>query len=117
MNNALSVSGIERIGNLYGKIDDLVSGKGLLLDEMLQRLAFEMLHRDKSAAIFLTNIMNGTDVRMVQSGRSLSLSLETGKRMRVSRNIVRQEFQGNKAIKARVLGLINDAHARATELF
>jgi len=37
--------------------------------------------------------------------------------MRVSRNIVRQEFKGYKAIKARVFGLVNNPHATAAELF
>src|SRR5271169_3884981 len=37
--------------------------------------------------------------------------------MGVSRNIVWQEFQGYKAIKTRVLGLVNHTHSPATELF
>src|SRR6266852_6869042 len=89
----------------------------MLLDEMLQRLALEILHCDESATIFLTDIVNGADVGVAKSRCGLCFSLETGKCMHVFRNIVREEFQGNKTMEARVLGSVNDTHTAAAELF
>ena len=39
------------------------------------------------------------------------------KRLRILRQLVRQEFQGNKTAKLRVLGLIDNAHATTTDSF
>ena len=64
VNDAFGVSRIERVGDLYAEIKDGSSAIGWP-DAMLQRFAFEILHGDKSLAVFLANLMDGADVRVV----------------------------------------------------
>src|SRR6202008_3397782 len=46
----------------------------------------------------------------------LRFTFETSESLRVAGNFLRQEFQCNEAMKPRVVGLVNDAHATAAEL-
>jgi uncharacterized damage-inducible protein DinB len=42
--------------------------------------------------------------------------LEAGQRLRISGDVVRQELEGDKAVQPGVFGLVDDAHAAATDL-
>src|SRR5580704_12777107 len=64
-----------------------------------------------------SDIVDRADVGMVQGGSGLGLALEAGKRLRVAGNFLRQEFEGDEAVQARVLGFVYDAHAAAAEFF
>ena len=56
---------------------------------------------------------DGTDAGMVQGGSSLRFTLETGESLCIFGNLVRQEFEGDKAMQLYVLSLVDDAHAAA----
>jgi hypothetical protein len=45
----------------------------------------------------------------------LRLSLKTGQGLRIAGYVVGQKFDGDEAVQARVLGLIDDAHAATAE--
>src|SRR5262245_42670683 len=53
---------------------------------------------------------------MIECGSCLCFTLEACKRLRVARNTLRKEFQGDKAVQARVLGLVNHTHTATTKL-
>ena len=82
---------------------------------MLECLTIQKLHRYKCLRILLANVVNGTDVGMIQGGRGLCLATEAAEGLRIARDFVRQELQGDKTVQARVLGLVHHAHAAATE--
>src|SRR5580693_10353259 len=52
---------------------------------------------------------------MIQRRGGLRLSLKTREGLRVFRDVVRQEFQGDEAMEADVLGFVDDAHSSAAE--
>jgi hypothetical protein len=52
---------------------------------------------------------------MVQRGGSLSFAFKTGQRMRVARNLIGQEFERNKTMKARVFRFVDHAHPAAAD--
>ncbi len=54
-------------------------------DELLQRLAFEQLHRDECSAINFIDLVNHADIRMVQSRRGPCLAPKSLQRLRVIR--------------------------------
>ena len=54
---------------------------------------------------------------MVQGGSRLCFAPEPAESRGVARDIVRKELQGDKAVKARVFGLIDYAHPATAELF
>jgi hypothetical protein len=82
---------------------------------MLQRDPFQKLHHDEGPAILLADFMNRADVGMIEGGSGLRLALKTGQRLRVFGNFVGQKLQGDEAMQAEVLGLVNNAHPATTE--
>jgi hypothetical protein len=53
----------------------------------------------------LPDLMDGADIGMAEGRSSLSFSLETSQCLGVPGDLVRQEFQGNKAMETSVLTL------------
>jgi len=49
-------------------------------------------------------------------GRSLRLTLKPGQSLRVSGDLVGMEFECDKAVQARVFGLVNHSHSAAAQL-
>ena len=89
---------------------------GLPCDAVLQRLAFQALHDDEGLALVLADVVDGADVRMVQGGGGAGLALEALERLLIAGELRRQELEGHEAAQARVLGLVDHAHAAAAQL-
>ena len=51
----------------------------------------------KALTVVLTDVVDGADVGMIQCRSSLSLALKTFQRLRVMRDIFRQELEGDEA--------------------
>jgi hypothetical protein len=60
--------------------------------------------------------MNGADIGVIEGGSGLRLALKTGQRLGVFGNLVGQKLQGDEAMKAEVLSLIDHPHPATTEL-
>ena len=76
MHDAATVRCIECVGNL-----DAVLHQGGILDRLaadllVERLAFEQLHRNELFAVVITDFVDGTNVAMVERGCSARLALE-----------------------------------------
>jgi hypothetical protein len=54
---------------------------------------------------------------MIERGRCPRLALESFQSLPVLREFFRQELEGNKPTELGVFGLVDDAHAAATQLF
>ena len=115
MNDARAMGGIERVCDVNSKRQQQIGFKGLAGDAVLQHDAIQKLHGDKCFPILLANVINGADVGMVQSRRSLRLAPKTGEHIWITRNIFGQEFERDKTLQARVFGLVDHAHPSATE--
>ena len=77
VNDPFGMRGIQCIGNLNSQSEQDFGLDGPSRDAMLQGHAVQKLHGDERVTAFLAYVVNGADVGMVQSGSSLSLSLET----------------------------------------
>src|SRR5215467_9087738 len=86
------------------------------VDELFQKDAFQILHRDESLAILLVDLVNGANVGMVEGGCRLGLAAKAHQSLRILGHLVRKEFQSNEAVQFRVLGLIDDAHPATADL-
>src|SRR5262245_20781129 len=84
---------------------------------MLQRLAFQQLHHEEPLAVVLADVEERADVRMVERRCDARLALEAFDRLRIARQLGRQDFDGGLPAQPGVLGAINDTHAAAPELF
>jgi hypothetical protein len=83
---------------------------------MLQCHAIQKLHGDERFAALVVNLVDSADIRMIEGGSGLRLSLEATSCLRVLSHFVRQELQRDEAVQFHILGLIDDAHTAATEL-
>src|ERR1017187_7616542 len=89
---------------------------GTPADAVLQHHPIQKLHGDERLPILLANVVDGTDVGVVQCGCGLGFALKAGECLRVAGNAFGQEFESDKPMKPRVLGLIHNAHAPTAEL-
>jgi hypothetical protein len=117
VNDVFGVCSVERVGDFDGESEEVFDVHGVAVDAVLERLAIEKFHGDESVALLLTDIVNRADVGMVQGGGGLRFALESRESLRIARDILRQKFQRDEALEARVFGLVNDTHASAAELF
>ena len=76
MNDSFDVSGVERVGDLNGEREQNVQFHGAISDGMLQSLAFQKFHGNKTYAVMFTNFVNCADVRVVKSRCGASLTTE-----------------------------------------
>ncbi len=85
-------------------------------DKGPERVPFQQLHGDEGLAFKLIYVMNGADVGVIERGSGLSFAAETLQGLMIFRHSLGQEFKRYETVQPRVLGLIDDTHATATEL-
>src|SRR5438045_1994123 len=64
---ALGMRRIQRVRDIDCEGEQEVEFEGTAADPMLQRLAFKVLHNDEGSPILVSDIVDGTDVRMVET--------------------------------------------------
>ena len=82
---------------------------------MLESHALHQLHREVGMTIVLADFVNRADVGMIQSRGGPSFPPEALKCLRVSGDLLWQEFQGNVTAEVFVLGFVDHTHPAATE--
>src|SRR5262245_37371386 len=113
MHDALGVRGVQGIGDGERDVDE---GGGLerpAPEPLLERLAFEQLHRDERR--IGTDVVARAAVRMVERRRGARFAAETFHALRRRRGATRQNLDGHDPIEARVLRPIHFAHPAGTE--
>ena len=110
------VGGVQGVSDLNGDGKKLFPFQGTPLDHVLQGHAVEKLHHHEGAAVFFANVVDGTDVGMVEPRRGPCLPAEALQRLWVASDFIGKELEGNKPAEARILGFVHHAHATATEL-
>jgi hypothetical protein len=80
---------------------------------VLQGHAVKELHDHERTPIFLADVVNGADVRMVQRRGCLGFTAEAGERLPVMGNVLGKEFEGDEAMQTGVFSFVHHAHAAA----
>ena len=83
---------------------------------MLERLPFEKLHGDEGLALVLVDVVDGADVGVVEGGGGTRLALEAFPGLVTREQPLGEELESHLSPQARVLGLVDDAHAPAAQL-
>src|SRR5260370_11709454 len=104
VDDAFGMGGVERIGDLNGKVHNLLGRERATSNAYIQGHAFEQLHGDKAAPGIFANFINGANVGMVQGGGGASLALETFEDLRVMGHFIGQELEGHVAAELEILG-------------
>jgi hypothetical protein len=116
VNNAFRVRGVECVGNLDGQRQECLILQRTAGDHVLQCHPIQKFHRDEGLAILFINLVDGADIRVVESRCRLRFTLETGQSLGVLGYLVRQELQRYKAVQLHILGLIDHTHPAAAQL-
>src|SRR5712692_5689336 len=109
VNNAPLVRGGEALGNLDANVDRLLEAHGSFL--VPQRLTLDEFHHNEHLSIVLPDVMNRTDVRMVQGCGGLGFLDESCLVLPGSGQMRWQKLQCNESFKLGVFGLVHHAHA------
>ena len=75
--DALLVGSADRIGDGNSQLQELRQSHASLREKLGEPFPLNQLHRDEVDALGLLHRMDGNDVRMVEGGDGLGLSLET----------------------------------------
>ena len=116
VNDALLVRRLQSLCRLNGDIERILQLEWAGLDLLLQRLAFEEGHGNEGLAIGFRDFMHGADIRVIQRGGRFRFSPEPRLYVLVTKQVSCQEFQSDRTLEVRVLGLVNDTHAALAEL-
>ena len=117
VDDAFGVRGVERIGNFDAQVEQRFDFERASADGMLQSFSVETFHGEIGVAAVFADVVDGADVGMVQGGGGFGFAAKTFEGLGVAGQIFGQEFQCDKAVEARVLCFVDDAHASATKFF
>ena len=115
VNDARGMSLGEPVGHLSGNREQLRDRETTGMKQPPQRLAVDQLHDDVRDGIDLSDLVDGHDVRVVQSGGGSRLPLEPLQASRIRRQPGRQDLDGDLALKPRVPGPVNLPHPAGAE--
>ena len=80
---------------------------------VLQGQAVEELHDHEGLSVLLVNLVDGTDIRMVQGRSCFGFAPEALQSMRVMGYDIGQNLEGNEAIQLDIFGLVDYPHSAA----
>ena len=113
MHDALAVRGIQGIGHGEGDVHEDRDLYRAASEPMLERLAFEQLHRDERR--IGADIVDGADIGVIERRGRSRFPLETFQRLRRRGDPVRQDFDRHDPFETRVRGPIHFAHPAGAE--
>ena len=101
-------------GDLPGQVDGPAQGKSALRDRFAQRHPVHELHYDVGAALYLSYVVDGDDVGVIEGRGGPGFPLETAEALGVEREVLPQELEGDVASELQVSRAVDFAHpARA----
>ena len=84
-------------------------------DPLAECFAFQVLHHQEVGPVLGADVVQGADVGMVQSGDRLGFALEPLAQVGIRADMVRQHFDGHRAVEAGVDRLVDLAHAAGAD--
>ena len=117
MNNALAVSRAECVRNLDPSFQDFFKRERFARNVLFQGLPLEVFHSNEGLSVVIADFIDGANIGMIQCGSSLSFAFKAAQSLRIWRESVRKELQGNEAVQLGVFSLVHNTHTAAAELF
>ena len=118
VDDARGVRGAQRVCDLDRELEHPLGRRPSRGKLRLQRLALQVfLHDESHPRVVLANVVDGGDVRMVETRRGAGLALEPHHAVRIDGELGRQDLDRHLPVEARVMGQPDLAHAALAELF
>ena len=92
MNDVFIMSLLQSLSDLHGYLHGLIELQRLGCNFLPNAFSIEVGHGDKGVSVSLVNFVYGTNVRMVQSGRSLRFMHKPRFLLLASHDLRRKEF-------------------------
>ena len=83
---------------------------------MLERDPVQKLHGNERLLAVFADFVDGANIGMIESGRRTRLPAKAFQGLRVPRQVIGQEFEGDEAAKVGVFSFVNHPHAAPAEL-
>jgi hypothetical protein len=115
MNNAPAMRFFKRLSEFVGNFDDLAKRQQFVAGQRLQRVAFDVLHDDKRAAVSLSDLMDFADEWMVECGCCQRLTPEpfTGNLIALAVSV--QKLDRDAAFETRIFGKRDLSHTTSAK--
>ncbi len=105
----------ERRTQLPGDSDTGLDGPWFPFQQLCEIYAIHVLHHEVVNVQLLAEIVDRHDVRMIQAGQDLRLTLEARGETRLNTDLFGQHFHCDEAIEPFLVCLVNGAHASASD--
>src|SRR5580704_8381680 len=105
MHHAFPVRHVERSGDLSSDPKRLIHRQRSLAEPGFERLALQILHHQVLHRVLAPDIVERTDVLMIQAGDGARFALEARAQSALT------YFDGDDTVKTRIAGLIDFAHS------
>ena len=110
MNDTLRMSRVESVRNLESYINNVGSGERVTFDSGGKVFAIHELHGDEMDAVRLANLVDVSDVRVVDGRGGFRFAHETRTAFLVLGELRRKDLESDLAAELRILGQIDIAH-------
>ena len=101
---------VQGVRNLRTIFQNLLHRQRPFLQSFRQRLSLHALHYQKIDAVLLTDIMEHTNVRVIQTGNGLGFSFESLLADRVGGKMAGENLDGHSSLKPRIARAIHFTH-------
>ncbi len=115
MHDALLVGGGECAGDRDPVTKNTVHWQATRRQDCGERVALEVLHHDVINAIFGSDVMQRTDVGMVQIRDGAGFAFETPSGFEIDRNFREQDLDRHRSAESNILCPVHLAHAACAE--
>ncbi len=115
MDDALGVRRFEPFGDFDAQIEQQIERERLPTDPVLERLAFEALHRQERLAFVFADFVDRADIGMVERRSGLRFALEAFESAPVAGHVFGEELQGDETVQAGVFGFVDHTHSTPAE--
>src|SRR5262249_39637623 len=115
MDNTFVVGGFERLGDLPANVERFVDGNGTARHDVCKRFAGNKLQHEELRSVRFRQVVDRPDVRMIERSEKMCFALEPNEPIRILREILRQDFDGDFPAELRIACAINLAHAARSE--
>ena len=111
MNETVAVRVIERLGDLGTVLEDLLGSECAPRDPRAKRFALQILEDQKNTVPVLTEVVNATDVWVLEPGGRLRLAAEPSERNLAAANPLAEDLDRDPALQLGVPSLVDLPHA------